>query len=391
MDTDMPDRKLKVMVVIPNLSRGGAERVVSVLLKHLSRERNQMSCVFYNTDHRYDIPDDVKVHTLGLPGVEGLIRKIIVFIKRIVKIKEIVVRERPDVMVSFLNTVNLNLILGRLFYKIFRNNMKLIISERTTPSIEIKKNMKKIHGVITAFLIKRIYPLADIILVNSEGVKKDLVEQFNIPVKKIHVIYNPIDIERIAGLSKVEVVENEWFRSDVPTIINVGTLYYAKGQDYLLRAFQLVHSKTDCRLILVGEGEDEAELKELAKELGVSDNVLFLGFQKNPFKYVSRSSVFVLSSRYEGFPNALIEAMACGVPVISTRCKSGPEEIIENKVNGLLVPVENIEDLSNAILEIISDTAFAASMAYAAKETVVSFDVNNIMQDYESLFVSEII
>ncbi len=386
VNNHISNKKTKVLFVIPSLSWGGAERALSILLEYLNRNKIQPFCIFNDSRRAYKIPDDVKVYCLDLPGTDSLLKKIIYSIKRIIKIKKIIRIEKPDVVFSFLNTVNLMVIFTRLSLKGFKNKIKLIVSEHTTPSVELKGKLYRTKK----FLIKNLYRKADKIIAVSEGVKKDLVVNFKLPEEKIEVIYNPLDIERIKELSKEELIEHHWFNDNVPIIINVGSLNKPKAQEYLLKAFKLVREKIDCRLVILGEGEKENELKQLSIDLGISNDVAFLGFQNNPFRFIGRSSVFVLSSIWEGFPSVLVEAMACGVPVISTRCQSGPEEIITDSVNGLLVPVKDGEKLAEAIFKVITNPDLSASMASVAKATVSRYDVKNVIINYERLLISTV-
>lgn len=374
------EKKIKVIFILHNLGKGGAERVVSILLEHLDRNKIQPACILNDTRDNFIIPDDVKIYCLNIPGVDNFFKKTINSIRRIYKIKKIIKIEKPDVIFSFLNTVNLVAIFTRFLSK---SRAKLLISERTTPSIELKG---KLYRTIR-FLIKKFYPLADRIIVNSEGIKKDLVVNFGLPEGKIAVLYNPMDIEKIKMLAEEELKEHLWFGEGIPIIINVGSLNLPKAQEYLLRAFRIVREKVNCRLVILGEGIKKNELKQLAMDLGINNDVAFLGFQNNPFKFISRSSVFVLSSVYEGFPNVLIEAMACGTPVISTRCQSGPEDIITDSVNGLLVPIKDAEKIAEAILRSINNPDLSFAMASKAKETVLRFDVKNAIKNYEKLIV----
>jgi glycosyltransferase involved in cell wall biosynthesis len=277
--------------------------------------------------------------------------------------------------------VNLVAIFTRFLSMQIKSRAKLLISERTTPSIELKG---KLYGTIR-LMIKKFYPLADRIIVNSKGIKKDLVVNFGLPEWKIDVLYNPMDIKKIKMFAEEELKEHSWFLGGIPIIINVGSLNVPKAQEYLLRAFRIVREKVNCRLVILGEGIKKNELEQLAMDLGINNDVAFLGFQNNPFKFISRSSVFVLSSVYEGFPNVLIEAMACGTPVISTRCQSGPEDIITDSVNGLLVPIKDAEKMAEAILTIINNPDLSSAMASKAKETVLRFDVKNAIKNYEKL------
>lgn len=199
------------------------------------------------------------------------------------------------------------------------------------------------------------YNKADRIFAVSNAIKDDLVKNFRLDENKIRVIYNPYDIERIKKLSQEQIEEEYKEIFQKPTIITAGRLSKQKGQWHLIRALKKVKEKIpEAKLVILGNGELENYLKELAAGLGLEKDVYLLGFQKNPFKYIARSTLYVFPSLYEGFPNALCEAMACGIPVISADCKSGPREIlapgsdinmetknIEYEKYGVLIPVCN--------------------------------------------------
>jgi len=135
----------------------------------------------------------------------------------------------------------------------------------------------------------------------------------------------------------------------------------------------------------LGEGELENELRELTKSLGLKNDVFFLGWQKNPFKFLARAKVFVLSSLWEGLPNTLIEALACGVPAVSTDCSSGPNEIIENNKTGILVPVKNEQTLAQAIVKLLNNPSFSQELAQKGKNRAEDFSVRNIINQYERI------
>lgn len=379
----MTIKRTKVVFIIPHLGKGGTERVLALLLEHLDRNKIEPCCIFYESKHIYKIPADVKIYYLELAGVDGFFNKIIYAVKRVYRLNGIIRTERPEVIFSFLNGVNLLVILASILSGNLRRRVKLLISERTSLSIYLRK-----RDFLLRLLIMILYRKADKIIANSNGVKKDLISYVGIPEEKICVIYNPIDIESVEKLSYEEVTEHPWFNENIPVVINVGALTYPKAQEYLLKAFYLARKRIKCRLVILGEGEKEDELKRLALDLRITDDAAFLGFKENPFKFMRKSAVFVLSSRFEGFPNVLLEAMACGVPAVSTRCKSGPEEIITDSVDGLLVPVENEEKLAEAIIKVITNPDLSSRFAAKAKETVSKFDVRTNILNYERLLTT---
>lgn len=366
----------KILFFIPNLSGGGAERVMSYLLKYFSNKFKVIS-VFFNNNHVYPMPHNCKIYYLdnGLPK-SGIIKKL----TRIVRLKRIIRNELPDMALSFL--ANNYLIISTIFPK--RLNLKLIIAEHNTISYTLRFSKFRI---VKKIISKILYRKADTIVAVSKGVKEDLIKTLKLSQEKVKVIYNPLDIDKIKEMAKEEINHPWLVNKEYPVIINVGRLIYQKGQDILLKAFKIVNEKIESRLIILGKGQLLNELKNLTKQLNIEDKVDFVGFQKNPFSFISKADVFVLSSRWEGFGNVLIEAMACGVPVISTDCPSGPNEIIENGKNGILVKVDDVYGLAEAILSILENKNFSDALSKNALKSVEKFDVFNILRKYEGLIL----
>lgn len=256
--------------------------------------------------------------------------------------------------------------------------------------------------------IKRLYKKAAKIIVVSQEMKKDLVEKYLIPVEKIKLIYNSYPLEKINEHCKENIEENFQHIFSKPVIISAGRLGKQKGQEHLIRAFHKakIHHP-ELKLVILGDGEKKAYLQGLANNLEIQNDVHFLGFQFNPFKYIANSKMFVMTSYYEGFPNALSEAMACKVPVISTDCPSGPKEILApnetqeiidyNHINsryGMLVPnvtnqnrsmVETM--IANGIDQILSDQEFSTKLSNLAYERISEFDISVIIKEWEDLIL----
>ena len=253
-------------------------------------------------------------------------------------------QENPDVVLSFGEGQNLVSLSKR------GRGRRHIINSQNPPSLIYTG----INKFIYTRLIRKLYPRADCAIALSEGVKSDLVMNFGLPEESVRVIYNPIDCKQARSEAEEEVTE-PLFETGIPVILNVGRLVAQKNQALLIRSFARVRRRVPSALAFLGQGPLERELHNLARSLEVEEDVHFLGWRSNPFKYMRRAQVFALSSDYEGFGNVLVEAMACGCPVISTDCPYGPGEILENDKNGLLVPVGDEAALAEAIGRMLQD------------------------------------
>jgi len=371
--------KTKVLFAAHNLGKGGAERVLATLLENLDADRIEPVCVLFTGEIAYKIPGNIKIYVLNSSPARNPFAKLTKAVYRIVRLAGIINKERPEVLCGFLTGVNFVLLAAG---KISKVSCRIIFSEHSTPSIELYRKTDFIYR----FMLRAFYNAADLTIAVSKGVKDDLAGYFGVIEGKIKVIYNPIDIEMIQIQKKEAITGTDWFNGKVPVVITAGSLTKPKAQDRLIRAFKLVRSRLACKLVLLGEGPRLDELKNICEDLDIEEDVAFLGFQQNPYKYVARSTVFVLSSDWEGFGNVLVEAVACGTPVISSDCKSGPDEIIENNVTGILVPVKDENSLAAAILELITNKEKAREYAQKAKDSTDRFSVKKILDEYCKVF-----
>ncbi len=253
--------------------------------------------------------------------------------------------EKPDVVLSFLNYPNIALLLSARFCG-HRTRFVVSVRNHISTSAEFGKSrwMHRFPG-----LMRRFFPDADGVIVPSEGVAQDVAEITGMARSEIRVIYNPVFRPELLHMADQEV-EHPWLQDDdIPVMLAAGKLKPQKDFGNLIRAFACVRSKRSVRLIILGSGGKIDEIVSLAEELGVSDDVDLPGHVENPYPYMKRASVFVLSSLFEGLPNVLIEALACGCPVVSTDCPSGPSEILDRGKCGRLVPVSDHLALADAI------------------------------------------
>jgi glycosyltransferase involved in cell wall biosynthesis len=261
--------------------------------------------------------------------------------------------ERPRAMMSTLAHMNVAAVLAKW---VARSPVRLLVRESTTLSVSASHALG-IRGWLLPRLVRRLYRHADIVVAVSHGVARDLARVTGLPEGRIQVIYNPVVMSRVLSLA-AEVPDDPWFTVEGPPIIlGVGRLSRPKDFTSLIEAFARVREIREARLVILGEGGDRPALEALIRKRGLTAEVTLPGFVNNPYKYMARAGVLVVSSRREGFPNVLVEAMACATPVVSTACPSGPWEILEGGRWGRLVPVGNPDALAEKICEALEDPA----------------------------------
>jgi glycosyltransferase involved in cell wall biosynthesis len=236
-------------------------------------------------------------------------------------------------------------------------------------------------------LIHRSYPAAEVIGAVSKGVADDLVRSSGIESKLVRVLYNPVVTDEMRVMAD-QPVEHPWFQPDAPPVIlNVGRLAEQKDHVTLLHAFANARAKRPLRLVILGAAssndktvERQSELMGLARDLGVEQHVSLPGFVSNPYAYMARSSVFVLSSRYEGLPTALVEAMACGCPVVSTACP-GSVEILGDGKYGKLAAIGDAEELGRSIIASLDSKPDEGAL----RQRILDFSAERSVARYESI------
>lgn len=373
--------KKKVLFFISSLEGGGAEKVMVNILRRADKSKIEPVLLllypFEQSPYRKLLPEHLRVIIVKRSS-DTSIEKIKQFVKFIRAVK----KENPRGILSMLTHNNILAIMAGISLGI-----KVIVCEHNTLGEVIKtREGRRILWFPVAHLVKILYRFADKIIAVSQGIKKNLVEEFRIATDTIEVIYNPVDIDRISELSRIPI-EHPFFQGDAPVILAVGRLVWQKGFDLLTRAFREVLSELDARLIIAGEGHERESLQRLVKDLGIATKVSFVGFQTNPYAFMSKADAFVLSSRYEGLPMVLLEALACGIPVVSTDCRSGPREILKNGECGMLVSSGDVDALSDGILRLFKDKQLREKYSLFGKERAMDFSLDKIIKQYEDIIV----
>lgn len=367
----MPAARKKVLFLVPSLITGGAQRVFSVLLRHLDRARFELHLSVLQGTGPYmkDIPADVTIHELKVSRVRYALPAIIRVIRKV----------RPDTVLSTLGHLNLTLIWAKPFMP---KGTRLLIREAAIATSFLDDETS--YPRLWKWMYRHFYRHADKVVCLSDSMVKDMAERFGLPREKLVRIYNPIDVERVCKLAEAG---GNPFVNACPHIVAASRLSRQKGFDVLLNAMPAVIARvpTACLWIL-GEGPLELELKEQAKELGIAEIVKFSGFQENPWPYVKNADLFVLSSRYEGLPNVVLESLALGTPVVATDCPGGVREIRDAGNPVPLVSAEAPAELADAIVAALADPQNRNRCSKGDRPGLREFDLQHVVEQYSRLF-----
>lgn len=329
----------RIAIFLPNLGGGGAERALITLSGQLAVLGYKVDLVVgaEGGELADEVPGSVGVVKLGAERVARAWWPLLRYVRR----------SRPHALLSTLEHANVLVILLSPFMR----GTRVVIREANTATVDTGST--GLGGKALLAAMRAFYPAAPTVIAVSEGVASELKGRLGVPPEKIRVIANPVITPELFELAK-QPLTDPWFEDDVPVVLAVGRLVPQKGFDTLLDAFAGVKARRpDARLLVLGEGPLRGDLERRVKELGLTGSVRLPGFIRNPFPYMANADVFVLSSRWEGLPNALIQAMAVGAPVVATDCRSGPDEILEGNRYGHLVPVDEPSSMSQAILGVL--------------------------------------
>jgi glycosyltransferase involved in cell wall biosynthesis len=372
-----PDRPPRVMFFCPTLGEGGADRVVLTLLQRLDRARVSPQLALLRREGALvgDVPADVPTFALGS-------RRLLLAAPDLARLLR---RERPDVLFSTHGGSN---IIAAIAHALARSPARLVLSER---SALLRRDRSRARRALELPAKRVTYRRADLVTAVSSGVARELATLLGLAASRIRVVGNPVVDDDLAAAA-AEPVDHPWFaaRAAVPVIVAVGRLVEVKDYPTLLDAFARIRAARPARLFVLGEGPLRGALEARVRAAGLAGDVALHGFDRNPFKYMARARVLLHASLAEGLPGALIQAMACGTPVVSTDCDFGPREVIARSGHdGFLVPVGDARALAERTLALLADAALARRVGDSARASVQRFTTAASLAQYQAAITGE--
>ena len=374
---------MKLFILIPSLEKGGIERSMSRLSRGLLDRGWDVSIISEKpSEESISYFDErVKLLSLGSSFIDQNSNIIFSIFKNILyyfKIRKYIKKHSPDVLLAVKN------IPVAVILKIsLKNKFKLIIREAVDPKYSSITQRSLFSRLLINNIKSFLYPKSDNIIAISEGVKQSLIKNFKLDSSKIKTIYNPSADEKILSLAQEDIDSD--LLSDKPLIISVGRLTKQKDHITLLKAFNKIYPKINCNLYIVGEGSERDNLEKFIRNNNIGDRVKLLGYQNNPWKFMSKSELFILPSIWEGFGNVIVESMLIGIPVISSDCPSGPREILNDGANGKLFKVGDYNHLAKTIEDILSGDN--TELINRARIRSKDFSIEKITQEYEKILI----
>lgn len=367
---------LRALMVISSLSSGGAERVMSIMANHWAGRRWDVRIATFDDGSVppfYELSVSVQHVPLGVAGHSAnLLEGLRANLRRVTTLRRMMREFRPDVVISFVDRTNIVAVIAAQGLGI-----PLIVSERLDPSVQRHRGFDAAWTRLRNWAYRR----ASRVVVQTRNVHDYYAPALG---NRLRIIANPLtDVRQAPDATDLRVPR--------PAVLTLGRLVREKNHDLLIRAFARISPQfPDWNLVIVGEGPLRRHLEKLAASLGVADRVSLPGRSRQPIGVLRQADIFVLSSRTEGFPNALCEAMACRLPVISCNCRSGPSEIIRDGDNGILVPVDDEGALADAMAALMRDPDRRAELADRATDVVDRFAVERIMDRWEEVVCESI-
>lgn len=372
--TMLGEQSRRIALFIPFLGGRGVSRVFLNLANGFATAGEAVDLVLAEAKGEFLSKVSSRVRLIDLKSPRGVLRSLPAYARYLRK-------EQPKILLTAMDYVN---VLSVMMRTISSRRTRLFVScHNSLP--DSTRNSPWLRDRLLPTMVRLTYRYASGVITVSSGVADTLARIAAIPRNSIHVIYDPVVVPGFEADAQAPL-EHPWFTAgQPPVVLGVGSLTPQKDFSTLIRAFAQARQKMELRLVLLGEGEMRGELERLASSLGVSADVALPGWVGNPYSYMSRAGVFVLSSRWEGFGLALAEALACGTPVVSTDCLSGPSEILERGKYGALVPVQNAEDMARAIVRMLECPPEPTKLRARGYE----FSLERVVGEYMRVFRSE--
>jgi glycosyltransferase involved in cell wall biosynthesis len=365
----MTDAQSRIAIYVPNLLGGGGQRSMLNLAHGIAERNCAVDLVLAQAVGAF--LDDVR-HPVRLVDLEA--SRALASLPALVRYLR---HERPKAMLSVFDYAN---IIALWAWRLASVSTRMFVCEQNTISQEAG-NAARWRARRTPQLMKWFYPWAAGIVVVSEGVRDDMAEVTGISRERITVISNPAVVGTEVAEKAKAPLDHPWFEpGQPPVLVAVGRLQEQKDYPTMIQALAQVRQARPVRLVILGEGKERSALEAQIEALGLQEDVSLPGFVMNPYAYLARASLFVLSSRWEGLPTVLIEALCCGTPVVSMDCPSGPREILQGGKYGRLVPVGNVEALARAIEATLKEQRSSPPL-----ESWQPYDLHNVVDQYVNL------
>jgi glycosyltransferase involved in cell wall biosynthesis len=375
--------RIHVLFCIHDLRGRGAEKVLATLLEKFDRNRYRIGVFVFHDNYTVKIPDDVDIvsaHLKPYPQSASVLFKLKMNLHKVGALGKAIRTHGPAVAISISGT-NIPIVVAK---RLFRLKTKVILSEHTMLSAFTKDSGGRLAQFLTRKLISISYPIADFVVIPSVAVSNDLQTNYGLPREKLIFIPNPLDIDfvRNSANEKSDFVFPEENHFKVGFL---GGLSKEKNIPCLLKAFSSLRSKRlHARLYIVGEGIEEENLRILSENLGIKEHVHFLGYRNNPYPILKSLNALVVSSFYETFSYVMLEAMVCGVPVVSSRWP-GCEDIYTDNENCLLFPVNDHERLAEAVEKLMTREHLANNLRENGLKFIRQYDASDVAEQYDLL------
>ncbi|NEQ70856.1 MAG: glycosyltransferase [Symploca sp. SIO2D2] len=364
-NNQQPTTNNKLAIFITYLDGGGVERVLVNLAYGFVERGLSVDLVVAKAEGAFLslMPPEVRVVDLAS-------KRLLLSIPGLIKYLQ---QNQPQALLSAMENINVVALLSRRLAGV---STRSVVSVHNTLSQESQRTTQ-LSKRLAPYLARWFYPWADAVVTVSQGAAQDLLD-LGLSSESLEVIYNPVVTPNLSQKA-LEPVEHPWFKpGSPPVILAVGRLEAQKDFPTLIKAFAQVRQQCAAKLLILGEGQDRPALEALVQELGLESDIALPGFVYNPYAYMAKAAVFVLSSIFEGLPTVLIEAMAGGTPIVATDCKSGPAEILEQGKYGKLVPVGDIK----AMAEAIASTLEQPQEALLLQQRAADFSLEKAVSQY---------